>query len=289
MNKIQTFLNSFIKSIISVYYYKDIVKAHVAFSMKYFFILLALGTFITSIATYTRVLPNVTKSFDEVMDYLQTAYPKDLVITMKDEKLSINKPEPYFFPIPEKYKTSTEAQQFDNVVVFDSNGTIDDLEKYKTFVLINSKNIITKSNNKLEVHPLENIPNGNFTIDEYTKVIAKLYEIKSLIKPVLAVGLVVGLGFFLLTSKSIYVVGMGVVAMLLGNIFKLKFGYSKYVQLVIHTMTLPFLINVGELALDIPISIPFWFSGLNIIFILIVFNVLKVNTSKEAIAPTDVK
>lgn len=289
MKKIQTFLNAFIKSIISVDYYKDIVKAHVSFSMKYFFVLLLLGTVVASIATYVRIIPDVEKGINELTMYLQTAYPEDLIFTMKDSALSINQPEPYFFSIPEKYKTPNTQQQIENIITFDSDGTIDDLDEYKTFVLINSKNIITKNNNKLEVYPLENIPDGNFTINEYMEVVNGLYDIEPLIKPAVAIGLILGLGFYLLFSKSLYIVGMGVVAMLLGNIFRLVLNYSKYVQLVIHTMTLPFLISIGEIALNMPISIPFWFSGLNILFIVIVFNVLKENNSKEAITPTEVK
>jgi hypothetical protein len=72
--------------------------------------------------------------------------------------------------------------------VFDSKGTIDDVAKYNTFVLVNQTNILIKSENgKVEANPIGNLPEGTLTranvdqffvaIEGYAKYVPGILEL----------------------------------------------------------------------------------------------------------------
>ncbi len=162
MKKIKAFIYTFYKSLTSLEYYKDLLKVTLGFSIKYLLTLAVIGTVFATLALSTSVIPAVkswTKTF--VFEF-KNVYPKDLEITITDNKWSLNKPEPYAIPTPTSLaktmeegpdQTTNEEDKVafpKNLIIFDKKGTIDQFEKGDTLVLVNENNFITKGKNKMK-------------------------------------------------------------------------------------------------------------------------------------------
>ncbi len=181
MKKLKAALHVFYKSLTSPSYYADVIKVNFKFSLKYFAVLVVLATAITF---PTSVLPTMMGFKEGLADYethVLEMYPDDLVVTMTEGRLSINQPEPYIVPLPEdqkgvylKSETGVDMSDIENLVVINSQGTIDGLDEHKSLVLINSKNILIRSNNKIEVYPLSEFPDGELTQDSVKDMLEKV-------------------------------------------------------------------------------------------------------------------
>ncbi|KKS21521.1 MAG: hypothetical protein UU77_C0001G0016 [candidate division WWE3 bacterium GW2011_GWC1_41_7] len=284
--KIKAFFYVFYRSLTSVKYYQDVVRATLNFSMKYFFTISALAALLVTVGTVVPMIPTLRDTISNFIEQGRTFYPDELVITSADGKLSVNQPEPYMIPFPDIPEVSDQPDtvQFENLVVFDSQGTLDDLENYKTLILVNEANILAKGENKIEVYPLKDMPDGQLTKTEINQALDKIQEIAVYIPYLLASLLFVGVVFYYLGLRLVYLLFVALILMGIGRIKNFDYDYKKYLQLAIHTMTLPLLMDVIFNLVRVPLPIPFWFFLINTIFGIIVIAGLGKNTVSNASA-----
>jgi hypothetical protein len=183
MQKLKSFIFIFKNSLLSFDYYKDVIQTPVSFSVKYYIILALIVSLVTTGAISARLLPKLQPELNNLVSQVQNYYPDELVLTMTDGKLSINKDEPYVIPLPKALaENQTDGQQDENteklpenLVVLDSQGTIDNLETYNTLILINSANVLYRDQNgKIEVYPLKDMPNGQFNKQNFNELVDKV-------------------------------------------------------------------------------------------------------------------
>ncbi len=287
MKKIKAFFYVLLKSAASLNYYKDVVKTNFGFSMKYFLALSILAAITSASATTLTISGEAKTSIKTFVDGMVNIFPADLTITTKDGKASINQPEPYIIPAPKgPAETAEQANQPENLIVFYSKGTIDDLENYKTLVLVNEKNILVKNSNKIEVYPLSEIPDGEFSK-------ANIQALADLVKPyieltpyAIAATLLITLIMYYTAFRLVYLLPVALILLLIGKIHKLKYDFPKYYQVGIHTLTLPLIVDVITTATKIQIPLSLWFFASNTLLGIIVLITLAKDQTPRAVDQT---
>lgn len=260
----------FYKSLTSPAYYKDLLSVKFGFSIKYIFILAFIAAAVTVPVTTGGLINDLRNELDKFMISTSAYYPDELVITMKDGQLSINQDEPFKFAIPEEYKkeslaNDSEMEDIENIVVIDPEGTIDQLDEYKTVVLINKSNAIVRESNKIEVYPLSDAPDGELTKNTVMGILDKLAPFVDAIPYIILVlafilALVYYFGF-----RLAYLLAVGGVLILASSARGLNLEFKKLYQIGLHAMTLPLVIEVMSTLVKFPINIPLWFLGLNLL------------------------
>ncbi len=140
MDKLRTFHSTLVKSCTKFEYYKDVVKAPFSFSLKYLAFLVFVTTAIQILsisANSALLLPQLPSLFSNLNTKLDSAFEKDLVITLKKGVVSINKPTPYTIDFPD----FTSALGLDHAVTFDPDAQINDFISLNTFVLVTDTEI----------------------------------------------------------------------------------------------------------------------------------------------------
>ncbi len=290
MRKIKAFLYIIFKSLTSVKYYQDLLKTNMSFSMKYFFILTFLASLFVVGVTLIPEIGKMEAKLNEMLDEVKKIYPDDLIITSKEGKLSINKPEPYIVPIPEFPETlsdgeatyTSEVTYPKNLVVFDSNGTIDDLKNYDTWVLVNSANILVQQENKIEAYPLNDVPDGEFNKSHVDEIAVLFQRLIKFMPYFVIFAALIGIMFYYMIMRLVYLLFVGFLLWLAAKVRGIELKYSHFLKIAIHTFTLPLLIELTVNALGVPIYVPFWFFLLNLIFGIIIVASLPKETEVGA-------
>ncbi len=304
MSKVKAFTYIFIKSISSIKWYMDLIKTSTAFSLKYFFPLTFFAALIPVIMSVPPVLKATSWVSEEVNRHITSIYPQDLVITVKDDKLSINQPQPYFIQIPgslkeriiqsvedntdssgaeERQDIVNELNEVENLVVFDSQGTLDDLQRYKTFILVNEVNILLRSSNKTEVFPLRDIPDGEFAKPDADRIVLAFSNFIKALPYLIIIFILLAFLFYYMVFRLFYLAFVGLVLFGIGKIMRVntvsgvKMDYGKYFQIAIHTFTLPLLVEMISMLFGMPILIPFWVFVLNMLLGIVVLNAFSNN------------
>lgn len=269
MKRAKAFPYVFFHSLTSIAYYKEILKTKRSFSIKYFLGLATFSSLIIALNLSVRVTPAVRDAINTVLTQLEAMYPNDLVIKSKNNAWEINKIEPYIIPFPEMDEVSEDSLP-KNFIVFYKNGTIDDLQKYDAFMMVNAKNVIVQSTNKIESYPISDVPDGEFnkqTLD------AAIQNVKKVIGPI-EVGVIVLMSFFVILYNFVYrafylffvAAFVWIVSMISGASHTFKQSY----RISLHAMTLPVVVELMLTTANADFNMPFWFMLLNMIFAVVV-------------------
>ena len=263
MRKLKAMYHVFYRSLVSLKYYNEVVRTNLKFSLKYFFLLVVIISLLTAGVLSARNTPTIQKEVTSNLTQAKSLYPEDLVVTAKNNSLSINKPEPYIIKSPETFKDFPK-----NFLVFDSKGILDSIKENETFILINSTNILISdpSTEKVEVYPIKNLPDGQLTKTDFDNLIAKLQGFAKYIPAFLFVAVLLGLIIYNVLFRLVYLLIVAVILMLAGKTKKLSLRYVQYYKIAIHAITIPLLVEFLLTAAGVNIGIPLWFFALNTVF-----------------------
>lgn len=240
MKKIRAAFYVFLKSLVSPNYYKEIIKTDFSFSLKYYVVLALIFTFFTSIYTFIPLIPKIDQGIEDAITYTLEIYDDDLIITIEEGKLSINKEEPYVVSMP---VNSTNA--FENLLVYDSDGTLEDLENtYNTLILANDTNLLVQQGDSVQVYPVGNFPDGEFTEEDLRVIAVTIRDLAKFIPYVVGTVLFLAVSFYYLVFRLAYLFIIGVVLWTAGTVKGLSLKYLQYYGVAIHAMTLPLCIEL---------------------------------------------
>ena len=281
MSKLKAFYYSFYKSVSSLSYYKNVVLAPLSFSVKYFLMLTILVSVGISTVATISALPKIQKGLNSFINTAANYYPDDLIITSKGGQISINKSEPFIVPFPKGSLelTSQTKKELENLIVFDSNGTLDDMEKYKTLILVNKSNLLIQSQAKIEARSFKDYPDGRLTKQEVVKTIDSIKPFISLVPVIMFLAILFGTLLYYAGVKFVLVLPVALGLMLAGNIKKLQMPFPKYLQIALQAFTLPLIIEIISMLVKFPIQLPLWFFILNLLFGILVVSKLKPNSN----------
>lgn len=253
-------------------YYKDVIKPTKWFTFKYFVMLSLLLTIALGTKLTLQQIPATHKIITEVAVTALTMYPNDLVIKINNNQWSINKPEPLIIPLPESTTISApgEPKVPKNAIVLSSNGTIDDLAKYDTWALVNSKNLLLRDSTGFKTYPLENLPNGEIKKQDYSNFIDNMLKFAQNLPYIFAVLIYIGTFLFYLVIQGSNILSGAIFVWLIGKFIALKPSYIAATKVTTHTATLPLTLYTLLKIIGITIPVAFWVTLLNILIATIV-------------------
>lgn len=276
MKKIKAFLYVFKQSISSFSYYKDILNTNFAFSIKYLAILSIFAAITTSIGITSLEMPKITKFIEEKKPEIINIYPDNLELSSNNNEWSINQPQPYTIKMPNLLKDE-EVKTPENLIVFDQNGTLNDFEKLNTLVLVNKTNLLVKTEEKIEVTPLQDIPNGTFNKQSYIENINKVTTMTKYIPAVMILAITVGGFFYFFVFRLLYLTFVAMALVVVNMFIKPDVEFKDLYRIALHSMTIPLIIEVLFIILGIFVTIP-WFLITNIILgSLVIAKALKID------------
>lgn len=246
-----------------------------------------------------RLLPQVTPFANKLASSLQTAYPRELVITVKNGQLSTNVQEPYVWDWP--YQLDDKGKKPDmHFLTIDTNASLEDYPTYTTYILVTKNNIIYPSKSsqgitssrgtgitgEYQVYSLSQMkdqvkidrPTYDKFLKEFNPLLQKL--------PVIA-GIFIAAGIFMimifgtlfgLMWNMIYLLFMTVVILIIAKIMNKSLSYSQLYHFGMYGLTLPILVSV-LLSLS-GVQMPFIFTLVFIVWMSVVVNKLQVATKK---------
>jgi len=238
MQRLKTFLTTFYKSLASPKYYADILQAKFSFSLKYFLMLALLSSVVSVGLLSVEILPKAKTAVDAFNRQILRAYPSDLVITAKDGQLSSNKTGPVVVPVPGEPK---------NILVFDPNGTVDDLKKYETAILINKSNVIVQGeNDQIRIQPLKNIPDGSFTYSDFVIAAGKLERLLAYVPYFLGTLMLTALFVTFIVSGLVISFFLSLIFWIFAKITHLNLSLAKTYQISLHIFTLYAILDIVD-------------------------------------------
>ncbi len=281
---IKTISTDLYKSIAVPQFYREVTTRSLGSTTKYFVVLCLLYAGVSATILGVREVPHLREQINKYSEELLAAYPQDLVVTSKDGLITVNRPEPFIVPMPKEFLDNQEKemgadakypQKVTNFIVLDQNGTVGDLEKYQTLFVINSANILHTGTNGVEAQSTKGLPNFELTKEVISN---RLNENKGLLSwmPLVVPGVMFVLtfgGFFVF--RYLYAVGLGFFVKLITNGRGLKFTYKDSLKIVLHSLTLPTLIDLIFYTFNWYPPLETWFFVINVVFLIIVVKRLE--------------
>jgi len=277
MKKLKAFWYVYSKSLFDVDYYKDILKIDRKFTLKYFLVLSLLASVIATVRFAVPTIPKIQNGMNDMLTEFSKLYPDDLVLKSEGGMWSINKEEPYMVPTPGLLNVET-ADFPENLIVFDHEGTISDLEEKNTFIVINKVNLITvNSQGRVEAYPLDSMPDGEINKSKALEAIDGLREFARFVPLIVVVFVLFATLFYFIVFRLGYAFIVGLLLMAFGYLKGTKNTLGTYYKIALHTMTLPLTIEIMFILMQTEVRYMNWFFGFNLIFGIVVIQHL-VNT-----------
>ncbi|MGI5826199.1 MAG: DUF1189 family protein [Patescibacteria group bacterium] len=294
MNKFSTFFYCFKNTFINASYYRDILKAPFSFSFKFFLFFFLLYAIAGTTIFYFKGAPTINKFLDTFPQNLSQLYPEELIITIKDGQASTNVKEPYSISInqlgeifPQYAFIENPIDEYQNILVIDTKGSIENFTQYKTAALLTQKNfVIVDSNNKYQLYPLTEIKDFTLDralVDKGVKLVTPYFRY---VLPVITACVFLYFLILLPAIKLIYLLFLALVLLLVGKIMSLRISYGKNYQVGLHLIVI-FTVLTGILSLagvNIP-PIPFFQTLILAVLGAIAFQSVKKGLDQEVPKP----
>jgi hypothetical protein len=156
----------------------------------------------------------------QVLDYVSMTYPDDLVVTLNDKTLSINRTEPVFFPVPPQLKNDEKLKA--NVLVLaptETNSDITLLSKYDSYGVVTSGSLIVENGSGEYRTYVLNYKNNTFTKE---LIISNINQLFKIFLPIIVAFMIPGAFLVLLFLTIKFFFSLLFVSILLYFVFYLK-------------------------------------------------------------------
>lgn len=274
MSKFQTFFRSLYFSGTNPSYYREILQTKLSFSVKYFFLLSALLSIISTIALSVILIPQINSVNQTIKSQADKFYPSDLVITLKNGKLSTNRKEPIVITAP------FDIGQNRKNLVIDPAASVSAMEKYQAGVLVNETSLsFIGDNNEIRTYPLSDTEDFTLNKSEFSKLAATVENFLNSLPSFLPGILLIFFAFTVTIGLIIKILLYSLLTYAISRVQNFEISYRKAFQLTIHAITPIVFLQILETVFGIQIPIPFFFPILYIILLVIIVTELKKKTA----------
>jgi hypothetical protein len=267
-SKPKIFARTYWKSLTKPFYYKDIIDAKFSFSLKYIFSLFLLVSFILGLSKAVGTLGYVSqipKFVETTKSFMVETYPKELKLTLKENKITTNVKEPYFIDLSQNNKAAIAP--FAHFIAINTKGSSEEVKNLDSLFLLTADNLVvsegTASGSYRVVSlasTLSKIPNG-VSMDKtlFTGILDKFtpYVLKVLPRIVIGISLLILIfyplirGTFGFIFQAVFLLPAALVLFIGVKILKKNISFAKTYQMSLHGVTIP-----------VTLSFIFGFSGL---------------------------
>ena len=244
-------------------FYKGLLERPFGYSLKYYLKLALTTALFGAVVFGLFMVPNILSFLWKVDAELVKIYPQDLVVTITDGEVSLNKPEPYRIAWPAGFDLThildREWIGYENLVVIDTTRAVEEiLNSTSTLVAISATNIGYKDiDSKVYTDTIAPFTNTEIT---YNRVLEFLEDVRPWYKfltPFFVVGVFVVaflmmiflLGLLLIQALFIWVL------LLLMKVQKdktKKVTFIQSLQVTLHATTLPVILMATLSVLGYP-------------------------------------
>ena len=249
MKKLETFWNTFQRSLLDVSYYKDIARVSFWFSFKYLLFLLICLSVIRSVqlggaySTYRKKIPSYIAIG---MKEISSLYPKELELRISNGKLYTNVQEPYTIEFPKLFGN----MEGKHLAVIDTKGSVDNYQKYNAIFLATRQALVYPDSQQgskptTQVYFFSDLKKS-FYMDasQYAKIVKQLSPFAQKLPKYIDQFAVIALILFpfvggLFWSQSVLfgVVFLTLIIWLVEMILKTNYGYKSLFLMGIHGAT----------------------------------------------------
>jgi hypothetical protein len=266
--KPKIFARTFWNSLTKPSYYKDIKDAKFSFSFKYLLFLFLAISFIIGLSLSVRILgftSQTPKIVESIKGFLVETYPKELKLTLKENKITTNVKEPYFIDLKEGNKAAIEP--FKHFIAISTKGNSEDVKKLDSLFLVTSDNLVVSEGTASGSYrvislatTLSKIPNG-ISMDKtlFTSILDMFtpYVLRVLPRIIIGIAILILIfyplfrGTFGFIFEAIFLLPAALVLFIGAKILKKNLSFAKTYQMSLHGATIP-----------VTLSFVFGFSGL---------------------------
>lgn len=216
---------------------------------------------------------------------IKSEYPSDLVITVKDGKLSMNKPGPVFFDLG---RDKGDAKGPQHIVTLDPAGTLETYANYHTLVLVTSSAVIMpRSNDRtLQVFPMDkakDVAIDKTMFDRGMDHIADLTRFVPTFFVTLGVILLFAVpfigAFFWSLFLMLYLLPISLLTLLIARGYKRAMDYQAAYRFGFYALTYPLIAQTVASTIGYPLP-PFSFSLIFLAITVIVFSRRRPDTTE---------
>lgn len=249
MKKLNTFWNSFQRSLLDLHYYKDIVKASYWFSIKYLLFLLVCLSLVRSVqlgVKYSNIKEKIPSYISMGRNELLALYPKELELRISNGKLFTNVVEPYFIEFPKVFGNMDGK----HLAVIDTKGVADNYPQYDTFILATRQALVYPDKQQgsaisTKMYYFSELKRSLY-IDHalYSKMVQSVDPFIKKLPKIIDSFVIVGLislplfgGLFWLLGTLFGLIFLTILVWIMEKIAKTSFGYKTLFRLGMHGVT----------------------------------------------------
>lgn len=271
-------------------FYKNLLEKPISYSFKYYLKLSLVSALFGAVAFGLFMVPNILSFLWKVDAELVKIYPQDLVVTITDGEVNLNKPEPYLVAWPAGFDLThildREWVVYGNLVVIDTTRAVEEtLNSTSTLVAISATNIGYKDiDGKIYTDTIAPFTNTEIT---YNRVLEFLEEARPWYKfltPFFVVGV-----FVVAFLMMIFLLGLLFIQALFSWMLLLfmkvqkdkakKVTFIQALQVTLHATTLPVILMAILSVLGYPV---FGVLFLALILVVIYLNLCPCLETKES-------
>lgn len=248
--KKNSFFVIFKHSLFDFSYYGGLIHESFGKAILYVYLLLVATLFIGVVKEAVVLIPksrDLTPLVVNLKRIIETGYPKNLVVTIKDGIVRTNVKEPYLidFPVGEKNQPNV------HFIAIDTKAAIENYASYNSAVLVTKNAIVYKDKgNTLKVEPIDKTYNFVINRSKYDSLVKKFSPYIDYI-PTIAIVFVTLFfiswpfiaGTFLLIGKLILVLVIALLLLIISKVLKKNLTYPQIYKMSLFGLTLPILIE----------------------------------------------
>ncbi len=278
--KLATYQYVFWKSISSFVYYRDVVKARFRFSFAFFALFSFLLGILMSIAISIAIVPDIFTFTSNFQKNARGIYPSNLVIKVKDGKVSTNVSEPFSIPFPLKDVSNKdglgELANIKYLLTIDTHVNPETGQNQNALIFVTEKTIIFKDRGSaVRMVPVSDF--GDVTIDRehFNSLVDSLRGFIRWVPLLVILVIVIVLLLLLPLLRLFTIVLLSLPLALSARLMGLKLSFAKVVQIGLHALTLPTLLQMFLLGFGVQVPIPFFNSILYLLYSLVILSSLR--------------
>ncbi len=231
-------------------FYKSLLEKPFGYSLKYYLKLSLVSALFGAIVFGLFMVPNILSFLWKVDAELVKIYPQDLVVTITEGKVSLNKPEPYAVGWPTAFDLTSildgDWVSYKNLVIIDTRRAVEEtLNSTSTLVAISATNVGYKDiDGKIYTDTIAPFTNTEIT---YNRVLEFLEDVRPWYKfltPFFVVGV-----FVVSFLMMIFLLGLLLIQALFSWVLLIlmkvqkdkskKITFIQALQVTLHAVTLP--------------------------------------------------
>ncbi len=275
MELFRDFLKLVRDSVYSPEFYKGLPDKRFWFSFKYFYsLVLVLALIVTALISLSAV-PETQSFLNRTSEKVLNYYPQELEITIQKGQASTNVTEPYFLKLPDEFKTNQPdqaANQPENLLVIDTTTpfSVEKFKDYKTLAMLTKDNLVFAKDREIRIYGLDRFPDMKISKAAVSNFVAKVRPFLKFAGPVVVLGLFL-IYLIVFSSELFFLLFIALGIWIILKIRKMRVGYVKGYQIGLHAVTLGMLLEAFQFILGFNITIPFLFTILTLLVVVINF------------------